>query len=47
MSEIPLDEALWISFCRRSDNLLHTYLEGLEQNSYLTYIFTANRLRRA
>lgn len=47
-SGILPDQALWIPFCARPDNLtLHTYRERLEQNSYLTYIFTANRLRKA
>jgi peptide/nickel transport system substrate-binding protein len=47
LTEILRDEALWIPFCPRPDNLiLHNYLGGLRQNSYLPYVFTANRLRR-
>ena len=47
ITEIIEDEALWVPLCRTPQNMvMHAYLDGVEQDSYIPYIFTPNKITR-
>lgn len=48
ITEIIADDALWVPLCLNPVNFVgHRYIEGVEQNSYLPYLFTPNKITRA
>jgi peptide/nickel transport system substrate-binding protein len=48
VTKIIEDEALWVPLCRRPENTItHKGIDGIEQNSYLPYIFNASAIKRA
>ena len=47
ITEIIEDEALWVPLCRTPQNMvMHGYIDGVEQDSYIPYIFTPNKITR-
>jgi peptide/nickel transport system substrate-binding protein len=47
ITEIIRDEALWVPLCRIPQNMVaHAYIDGVEQDSYIPYIFTPNKISR-
>lgn len=47
ITEIISDDALWVPLCLNPYNFVsHKYIEGVEQNSYLPYLFTPNKIAR-
>jgi peptide/nickel transport system substrate-binding protein len=48
VSDIIMDEALWVPLCRRPDNTItQRGIDGIVQDSYLPYIFNAGAIKRA
>ena len=47
ITEIIEDEALWVPLCRTPQNMvMQAYIDGIEQDSYIPYIFTPNKITR-
>jgi peptide/nickel transport system substrate-binding protein len=47
VTKIIEDEALWVPLCRRPENTItHKGIDGIEQNSYLPYVFNASAIKR-
>jgi len=48
ITKIIEDDALWVPLCLNPYNFVgHKYIKGVEQNSYLPYVFTPNKITRA
>jgi peptide/nickel transport system substrate-binding protein len=47
ITEIIAEDALWVPLCLNPYNFVsHKYIDGVEQNSYLPYLFTPNKIAR-
>lgn len=47
ITDILEDEALWVPLCRMPQNMVtHAYIDGVEQDSYIPYVFTPNKITR-
>lgn len=47
MTKLIEDEALWVPFCRTPYNFIaHNYIDGVDQNSYIPYIFVPNEIKK-
>jgi peptide/nickel transport system substrate-binding protein len=47
MTKIIEDDALWVPFCRTPYNFIaQKYISGVEQNSYIPYIFNPDKITK-
>ena len=47
MTEIIEDEALWVPLCRIPQNMvMQSYIEGVQQDSYIPYVFAPQKISR-
>ena len=47
ITELIRDEALWVPLCRIPQNMvMHAYVDGVEQDSYIPYVFSPNKITR-
>ncbi|GFH04705.1 ABC transporter substrate-binding protein [Mycolicibacterium hippocampi] len=47
ITELVRDEALWVPLCRIPQNMvMHAYVDGIEQDSYIPYVFSPNKITR-
>ncbi|WP_264021225.1 ABC transporter substrate-binding protein [Mycolicibacterium pyrenivorans] len=47
ITELVRDEALWVPLCRIPQNMvMHAYIDGVEQDSYIPYVFAPHKISR-